>query len=191
MNELIIYTTDDGQSRIQLRASDGTVWLSQLEIADLFSTSKQNVAKHLKAIFEDQELDEVSVVNHWLTTAADGKNYRVAHYNLDAILAIGYRVRSSRGVEFRRWANTVLKEYLQKGFAMDDERLKNPDGRADYFDEMLARIRDIRASEKRFYQKVRDLFALSVDYDKTDRTTQQFFATVQNLLIYAVTGNCY
>ena len=126
MNELIIYTTDDGQSRIQLRASDGTVWLSQLEIADLFSTSKQNIAKHLKAIFEDQELDEVSVVNHWLTTAADGKNYRVAHYNLDAILAIGYRVRSSRGVEFRRWANTVLKEYLQKGFAMDDERLKNP-----------------------------------------------------------------
>lgn len=188
MKDLIIYTTDDGQSRIQLRASDGTVWLSQLEIADLFSTSKQNIAKHLKAIFEDQELDEVSVVNHWLTTAADGKNYRVAHYNLDAILAIGYRVRSSRGVEFRRWANTVLKEYLQKGFAMDDERLKNPDGRADYFDEMLARIRDIRASEKRFYQKVRDLFALSVDYDKTDRTTQQFFATVQNLLIYAVTG---
>lgn len=188
MNELIIYTTDDGQSRIQLRASDGTVWLSQLEIADLFSTSKQNIAKHLKAIFEDQELDEAAVVNHWLTTAADGKNYRVAHYNLDAILAIGYRVRSSRGVEFRRWANTVLKEYLQKGFAMDDERLKNPDGRADYFDEMLARIRDIRASEKRFYQKVRDLFALSVDYDKTDRTTQQFFATVQNLLIYAVTG---
>ena len=188
MNDLIIYTTDDGQSRIQLRASDGTVWLSQLEIADLFSTSRQNIAKHLKAIFEDQELDEVSVVNHWLTTAADGKNYRVAHYNLDAILAIGYRVRSSRGVEFRRWANTVLKEYLQKGFAMDDERLKNPDGRADYFDEMLARIRDIRASEKRFYQKVRDLFALSVDYGKTDRTTQQFFATVQNLLIYAVTG---
>ncbi len=126
MSDLIIYTTDDGQSRIQLRASDGTVWLSQLEIADLLSTSKQNIAKHLKAIFEDQELDEVSVVNHWLTTAADGKNYRVAHYNLDAILAIGYRVRSSRGVEFRRWANTVLKEYLQKGFAMDDERLKNP-----------------------------------------------------------------
>ena len=188
MKDLIIYTTDDGQSRIQLRASDGTVWLSQLEIADLFSTSKQNIAKHLKAIFEDQELDEVSVVNHWLTTAADGKNYRVAHYNLDAILAIGYRVRSSRGVEFRRWANTVLKEYLQKGFAMDDERLKNPDGRADYFDEMLARIRDIRASEKRFYQKVRDLFALSLDYDKSDRATQQFFATVQNLLIYAVTG---
>jgi len=189
VKDLIIYTTDDGQSRIQLRASDGTVWLSQLEIADLFSTSKQNIAKHLKAIFEDQELDEAAVVNHWLTTAADGKNYRVAHYNLDAILAIGYRVRSSRGVEFRRWANTVLKEYLQKGFAMDDERLKNPDGRADYFDEMLARIRDIRASEKRFYQKVRDLFVLSVDYDKTDRTTQQFFATVQNLLIYAVTGN--
>jgi len=132
-------------------------------------------------------LSEEAVVNQWLTTAADGKNYRVTHYNLDAILAVGYRVRSLRGVQFRRWASTVLTEYLRKGFAMDDERLKNPDGRPDYFDEMLARIRDIRASEKRFYQKVRDLFALAVDYDKTDQATQQFFAAVQNLLLYAVT----
>jgi hypothetical protein len=122
-----------------------------------------------------------------LTTASDGKNYRVGHYNLDAILAVGYRVRSPRGVQFRRWASTVLKEFLTKGFVMDDERLKNPDGRPDYFDEMLARIRDIRASEKRFYQKVRDLFALSSDYDKTDGATQQFFAAVQNMLLYAVT----
>jgi len=187
MTQLILYTSEDGRSQIQLRAEGGSVWLSQLEMAELFQTSKQNVAKHLKAIFADQELSEESVVNHWLTTAADGKNYRVAHYNLDAILAVGYRVRSPRGVQFRRWASTVLKEYLLKGFAMDDERLKNPDGRPDYFDEMLARIRDIRASEKRFYQKVRDLFALSSDYDKTDATTQQFFATVQNLLLYAVT----
>jgi len=123
-----------------------------------------------------------------LTTAADGKRYQTLLYNLDAILALGYRVRSPRGVQFRRWASTILKEYLAKGFVMDDERLKNPDGRPDYFDEMLARIRDIRASEKRFYQKVRELFALSVDYDKSDRATQQFFAAVQNMLLFAVTG---
>lgn len=187
MNQLILYTSEDGQAQIQLRAEQGTVWLSQLEMAELFLTTKQNIAKHLKAIFTEQELSEESVVNHWLTTAADGKSYRVAHYNLDAILAVGYRVRSPRGVQFRRWASTVLAEYLKKGFAMDDERLKNPDGRPDYFDEMLARIRDIRASEKRFYQKVRDLFALAADYDTTDQATQQFFATVQNLLLYAVT----
>ena len=187
MANLILYTTDDGKSQIQLRVDLGTVWLSQMEMAELFQTSKQNIAKHLKAIFTEQELSQDSVVNQRLTTAADGKNYQVAHYNLDAILAVGYRVRSPRGVQFRRWASTVLKEYLVKGFVMDDERLKNPDGRPDYFDEMLARIRDIRASEKRFYQKVRDLFALSSDYDKTDQSTQQFFATVQNGLLYAVT----
>lgn len=187
MTQVILYTSEDGKSQIQLRADGQTVWLSQLEMAELFQTSKQNVAKHLKAIFTDQELNEESVVNQWLTTAADGKRYQTRLYNLDAILAVGYRVRSPRGVQFRRWASTVLKAYLLKGFAMDDERLKNPDGRPDYFDEMLARIRDIRASEKRFYQKVRDLFALSSDYDKTDTATQQFFATVQNLLLYAVT----
>ncbi len=187
MSDLILYTTEDGHSRIQLRADGDTVWLTQLEMAELFLTTKQNVAKHLKAIFSEGELNQDSVVNYWLTTAADGKNYQVAHYNLDVIMAVGYRVRSPRGVQFRRWATTVLSEYLRKGFVMDDERLKNPDGRPDYFDEMLARIRDIRASEKRFYQKVRDLFALSSDYDKTDKATQQFFAMVQNLLLYAVT----
>lgn len=184
---IILYTSEDGKSRIQLRAEDDTVWLTQLEIAELFSATKQNVSLHLKNIFDDEELTEISVVKESLTTAADGKNYRTKLYNLDAILAIGYRVRSPRGVQFRRWANTVLKEYLVKGFVMDDERLKNPDGRPDYFDEMLERIRDIRASEKRFYQKVRDLFALCSDYDKTDKATQQFFASVQNLLLYAVT----
>ena len=187
MSGLILYTSEDGKSRIQLHADGQTVWLSQMGMAELFQTSKQNIAKHLKAIFADGELRAESVVNQWLTTAADGKNYRVAHYNLDAILAVGYRVRSPRGVQFRRWASTALKEFLLKGFVMDDERLKNPDGRPDYFDEMLARIRDIRASEKRFYQKVRDLFTLSSDYDKTDKATQVFFAMVQNLLIFAVT----
>jgi len=187
MTQLILYTSDDGKSQIQLRADGQTVWLTQMEMAELFSATKQNISLHLKNIFADGELSEDSVVKDSLTTAADGKRYQTRLYNLDAILAVGYRVRSPRGVEFRRWASTVLKEYLLKGFAMDDERLKNPDGRPDYFDEMLARIRDIRASEKRFYQKVRDLFALSSDYDKTDTATQQFFATVQNMLLYAVT----
>lgn len=187
MNDLILYTTEDGRSQIKLRAKDETVWLTQLEMAELFDATKQNISLHLKNIFEDGELDADSVVKESLTTAADGKRYQTLLYNLDAILAVGYRVRSPRGVQFRRWASTVLKEFLTKGFVMDDERLKNPDGRPDYFDEMLARIRDIRASEKRFYQKVRDLFALSSDYDKSDKATQVFFATVQNLLIYAVT----
>lgn len=189
MNELILYTSEDGQARIQLRTDGQTVWLTQAEIAELFATSKQNVSLHLRNVFEDNELRDDSVVKESLTTAADGKDYRTRLYNLDAILAVGYRVRSPRGVQFRRWASTALKEYLLKGFVMDDVRLKKPDGRPDYFDEMLARIRDIRASEKRFYQKVRDLFALSVDYDKSDRATQTFFATVQNLLLYAVTGH--
>ena len=184
---LILYTTEDGKSRIQLRADENTVWLTQLEMADLFATSKQNISLHLQNIFEDGELREASVVKDSLTTATDGKAYTTKLYNLEAILAVGYRVRSPRGVQFRRWASTILKEYLTRGFVMDDERLKNPDGRPDYFDEMLERIRGIRASEKRFYQKVRDLFTLSTDYDKTDRTTQQFFATVQNVLLYAVT----
>jgi hypothetical protein len=187
MSSLILYTTEDGKSQIQLRADLGTVWLTQLEMAELFDATKQNISLHLKNLLADGELDANSVVKESLTTASDTKKYRTQLYNLDAILAVGYRVRSPRGVQFRRWASTVLKEYLVKGFVMDDERLKNPDGRPDYFDEMLARIRDIRASEKRFYQKVRDLFALSSDYDKSDETTQAFFATVQNLLLYAVT----
>lgn len=189
MSELILYTSEDGQSRIQLRTAGQTVWLSQREIAELFAVTTDNVGLHLKNIFADGELDAISVTEYSSVTAADGKNYRTKLYNLDAILAVGYRVRSPRGVQFRRWANTVLKEYLLKGFAMDDERLKNPDGHPDYFDEMLVRIRDIRASEKRFYQKVRDLFSLATDYDKTDQATRQFFATVQNLLLYAATGH--
>ena len=187
-SEIVLYQTEDGLSQIQLRAAGGTVWLTQREMAELFDATKQNVSLHLKNIFEDGDLSEDSVVKESLRTAADGKNYVTKFYNLDAILAVGYRVRSPRGAQFRRWASSVLKEYLLKGFAMDDERLKNPDGRPDHFDEMLKRIRDIRASEKRFYQKVRDLFSLCEDYDKTDAATQQFFATVQNILLYAVTG---
>lgn len=188
MNDLILYTTDDGRSQIKLRAKDQTVWLTQREMAQLFDVSTDNVGLHLKNIFADGELEIKAVTEESSVTAADGKNYLTKLYNLDAILAVGYRVRSPRGVQFRRWASTVLKDYLIKGFVLDDERLKNPDGRPDYFDEMLERIRDIRASEKRFYQKVRDLFTLSSDYDKTDKTALQFFATVQNLLLFAVTG---
>ena len=190
MSDLILYTTEDGASRIQLRADGQTVWLTQAEMAELFNVSADNISLHLKNIFSDKELEpERTAEESSVVQREGGREVRrpVTLYNLDAILAVGYRVRSPRGVQFRRWASTALKEYLITGFVMDDERLKNPDGRPDHFDEMLARIRDIRASEKRFYQKVRDLFALSADYDKSDRTTQTFFATVQNLLLYAVT----
>ena len=163
MSNLILYTTDDGQTRINLRVEAESVWLSQLEIAELFQTTKQNVSLHAKNIFTEGELSPDSVVKDSLTTAADGKNYRTQLYHLELILAIGYRIRSPRGTQFRQWATRNLKEFLLKGFVMDDERLKNPGG-WDYFDELLARIRDIRASEKRFYQKVRELFALSSNY---------------------------
>ncbi|MDO9133747.1 virulence RhuM family protein [Hydrogenophaga sp.] len=190
MSDLILYTTEDGKSQIKLRAKDQTVWLSQREMAQLFDVSSDNVGLHLKNLYEDGELSREATTEESSVVQTEGireVKRTLTIYNLDAILAVGYRVRSPRGVQFRRWASTVLKEFLLKGFVMDDERLKNPDGRPDYFDEMLERIRDIRASEKRFYQKVRDLFALSSDYDKTDQTTQTFFATVQNLLLYAVT----
>ena len=188
MDNIIIYNTDDGKSNVKLYASDGTVWLSQKAMSELFNCSVDNISLHLKHIFSDKELDRDSVTEESSITASDGKHYKVTLFNLDAILAVGFRVRSPRGVQFRRWANTTLKEYMQKGFVIDDERLKNPDGRPDYFDELLARIRDIRASEKRFYQKLRDLFALSSDYDKTDKATQQFFSETQNKLIYGITG---
>jgi len=187
---IVLYTTEDGRSRIQLRTKDHTVWLSQREMALLFDVSTDNVGLHLKNIFADGELSREATTEESSVVQPEGVRQvqrPVLLYNLDAILAVGYRVRSPRGAQFRRWASTVLKEYLLKGFVMDDDRLKNPDGRPDYFDEMLERIRDIRASEKRFYQKVRDLFALCSDYDKTDKATQLFFATVQNVLLYAVT----
>ncbi|WP_005036600.1 virulence RhuM family protein [Holophaga foetida] len=184
--DVVLYRTEDGQAQVQLRAEGGTVWLSQAAIAELFATTKQNVSLHARNILEEGELGQGAVVKESLTTAADGKNYRVKLYNLPMILAIGYRVRSPRGTQFRQWATAHLAEYLVKGFVMDDERLKNPGG-WDYFDELLARIREIRASEKRFYQKVRDLFALSDDYRANDASAHLFFAEVQNKLLYAVT----
>ena len=185
---IIIYKTQDGKVKLSLYARDGSVWMNQNQIAELFDTSKQSISYHIINILEDNELDENSVVKNYLTTASDGKSYEVTFYSLDMILAIGFRVRSKRGTQFRQWANRNLKEYMIKGFVMDDDRLKKPDGRPDYFDELLARIRDIRASEKRFYQKVRDLFKLSNDYDETDKATQMFFAETQNKLLFAVTN---
>ena len=190
MSELILYHSEDGQTRLHLRTDGETVWLSQLEIAELFQTTKQNVSLHAKNIFNDGELTPAATVKESLTVQIEGSREverRLVQYNLDLILAIGYRVRSLRGVQFRQWATTHLKAYLLKGFLMDDERLKNPSG-WDYFDELLARIREIRASEKRFYQKVRDLFALSSDYHAREKETQLFFAEVQNKLLFATTG---
>lgn len=186
-NPIIIYNTDDGKAKVSLYTQDGTVWLNQNQLAELFATSVSNINKHIANILKEGELSENSVIEYFSITAADGKNYNVAFYRLEMILAIGFRVRSKRGTQFRQWANTQLAELMKKGFVMDDERLKNPDGRPDYFDELLERVRDIRASEKRFYQKVRELFALSSDYDGSDKATQMFFAETQNKLIYAVT----
>lgn len=185
---IIIYNTADGKASVSLYAKDGSVWMNQNQLAELFDTSKQNIGQHISNVLNEGELEQNSVVKNYFTTAADGKKYVVTFYSLEMILAIGFRVRSKRGTQFRIWANRNLREYMVKGFVMDDERLKNPDGRPDYFDELLERIRDIRASEKRFYQKVCDLFALSSDYDPTDKATQMFFAETQNKLLYAVTG---
>ncbi len=193
-SEVIIYNTEDGKAKINLKLENGTVWLNQLQIAELFQTTKQNISKHIKAIFNDSELSEEVVVNYQLTTtkhgAIEGKEQsrEVAYYNLDMILAIGYRVRSPRGVQFRIYASTILKEYLIKGFAMDDERLKNFGG-GTYFKELLEKVRDIRSSEKIFYRQVLDLFATSVDYDSKSNEAKKFFATVQNKMHYAIHHN--
>ena len=184
---IIIYKTADGKSSVALYAQDGHVWLNQKQLAELFATSRPNITMHIANILKEKELSKNSVCKDFLHTAQDGKNYSVTHYALPMILAVGFRVNGARGTQFRQWANHHLQEYMIKGFIMDDERLKNPNGRPDYFDEMLECIRDIRASEKRFYQKVRELFALSSDYDSSDKATQMFFAEVQNKLLYATT----
>ncbi|MGW1454517.1 virulence RhuM family protein [Salegentibacter agarivorans] len=186
-NNIIIYTTPDGKASVALFARDGNVWMNQKQLAELFATSVPNISMHINNILKDNELNENSVIKDYLITASDRKEYNVTFYSLDMILAVGYRVRSKRGIQFRQWATRNLSEFIVKGFVMDDDRLKNPDGRVDYFDELLERIRDIRASEKRFYQKVRDLFSLSSDYDPTDKATQMFFAEAQNKLLYATT----
>ena len=189
-HELILYQTEDGKSQVQLRAADGSVWLTQAEIAELFSTSPQAITQLIKTIYDEKELDPVATCKNFLQVRKEGRRNvkrSLKSYCLPMILAVGYRVRSVRGTQFRQWATTHLSEYLVKGFVMDDDRLKNPGG-WDYFDELLARIREIRASEKRFYQKVRDLFALSRDYRADNHEAQLFFAEVQNKLLFAVTG---
>jgi len=191
MNELILYQTEDGKTRVQLRVVEGSVWLSQAEIAELFATTKQNVSLHTANVLKEGELTANAVVKDSLTTAADGKNYRTKLYRLEMILAVGYRVKGHRGTQFRQWATARLSDYLVKGFAMDDERLKNPPGpgQTDYFDELLARIRDIRSSERRFYQKVLDIYATSVDYAPDTELAHTFFATVQNKMHWATHGH--
>ncbi|WP_043245451.1 RhuM family protein [Pseudomonas solani] len=186
-SDLILYSTDDGLAQLTLRELDGQVWLTQLEMAELYQTSKQNIGKHVQSIITDGELAEEAVVNQKFTTASDGKSYLTHLYALPMIIAVGYRVRSTRATQFRQWATRTLGEYLQKGFVMDDARLGEP--RWDYFDELLKRIRDIRASEKRFYQKVRDLFTLAEDYRANEQDTAFLFAEVQNKLFFAVTGH--
>ena len=187
MPNLLLYTTQDKKVKVELYELGESVYLNQDSIAKLFDTSRENITMHIRNILKDRELGEDSVCKNYLHTATDGKQYKVKFYSLEMILAIGFRVRSKRGVQFRIWANEHLRNYLQKGFIIDSDRLKNPNGRSDYFDELLEQIRDIRASEKRFYQKVRELFALSVDYDPSDKATQMFFAQTQNKLLYATT----
>jgi hypothetical protein len=186
--QILIYRSEDGRTKLDVRLEDETVWLSQKQLTELFGKAKGTISEHIKHIFEDGELVEASVVRFLRTTAADGKQYSVAYYNLDMVLALGFRVRSPVAVRFRQWAAAQLKEYLIKGFVLDDERLKRTDRTADYFDELLARIRDIRASEQRMYQRPREIFALASDYDDSDKETQRFFAFMQNKMHFAATG---
>lgn len=188
--ELVVYRTDDGRTQVQLRAVQGTVWLTQAQIAELYATSVPNIAQIMRRILDDGEVTEATINSELMVRTEGARQVRreIKVYNLDMVLAVGYRVTTPRAVQFRQWATTVLREYLVKGFVLDDHRLKEPRG-TDYFDELLERIRDIRASEKRFYQKVRDVFAAtSADYDKLSDTARIFFASIQNKLIYAVTG---
>jgi hypothetical protein len=189
MSEFLIYQTEGGKTQISVVLENETLWLSQKQLTELFGKAKGTISEHIKHIFEDSDLQEDSVVRFLRTTAADGKNYEVAHYNLDMVLALGYRVRSQAGVRFRQWATAQLKEFIVKGFLLDDERLKNPDQGRDYFDELTRRLQDIRTSERRFYQKITDIYATSVDYDASAELTQAFFATVQNKVHYAIHGH--
>lgn len=189
--EIVVYQADDGGSRIRVLLKDETVWLTQAMIAELYETSVPNINIHLKNIYDTGELDEEATVKDYLIVRQEGSRQvsrKVLHYNLEAILAVGYRVQSPRGVQFRQWATVRLREYLVKGFTLDDERLKGGSGLVDYFDELLARIREIRASEARVYQRIREIFSLASDYREDDQQTQVFFATMQNKMHYAATG---
>lgn len=186
--QIILYQTADGESKIEVTLANDTVWLTIDQMAELFQRNKSTISRHIKNVLESGELQEVSVVAFFATTASDGKKYQVNYYNLDMIISVGYRVNSYRGVQFRIWATQVLREYLVKGFALNDDLLKNA-GKGNYFDELLARIRDIRSSEKVFYRKILEIYALSIDYDPRTETTRQFFATVQNKMHYSVHGH--
>lgn len=186
--QIVLYASDDGKIKVDVRFQGETVWLTQKLIAELFECSVDNISLHLKNIFAEKELDPNSVVEEYSVTAADGKSYTTKHYNLEVIISVGYRVKSLRGTQFRIWATQRLKEYIIKGFTLDDERLKQGGQKARYFQELLQRIRDIRSSERNFYQKVTDIYATSIDYRKDDELTKEFFATVQNKMHYAVHG---
>ena len=186
--QIIVYQAEDGRSAIRVRLQDDTIWMTQNLMAELYQTTKQNISLHVRNVFEENELREDSVVKEYLTTAADGKSYRVLHYDLDMIIAVGYRVKSVVATRFRQWATARLREYLVKGFVLDDDRLKGRDRLADHFDELLARIREIRASEVRVYQRIREIFSLAGDYAEGQQETQVFFATMQNKMHYAATG---
>lgn len=188
-SQIIIYKTETGETKIDVRFENETVWLTQNALAELFQTTKQNISLHIKNIFEEGELQSNSVVKDFLTTASDGKNYTVNYYNLDLIISVGYRVKSAIATDFRQWATARLREYIVKGFVLDDERLKNPDLPFDYFEDLTRRIADIRTSEKRFYRKITDIYVTSVDYDPTDEQSILFFKTVQNKVHYAITGS--
>jgi hypothetical protein len=188
--EFLVFTSQSGKNTIEVRVQDETVWLTQNLIAELFQTSKQNVGQHLKNIFADGELHENSVVKNFFTTAADSKQYNTAFYNLDAIISIGYRVNSQRATQFRQWATNVLRDFAIRGYVLDNERLKNGAFLSkEYYDELLAEIREIRASERRFYQKITDIYSTAVDYSSSATVTQNFFASVQNKLHFAIHGN--
>lgn len=191
-SQFLIYQTEGGQTRLEVRLEGETVWLSQKVMAELFQTSQQNISQHISGIYEERELEEDSTHKKFLLVRQEGSRKvqrELDHYNLDMIISVGYRVKSHTATRFRQWATARLKEYLIKGFVLDDERLKNPDQPFDYFDELLRRIQDIRTSEKRFYQKITDIYATSVDYDPTQPVSIDFFKTVQNKMHWAITGN--
>jgi hypothetical protein len=187
-SQILIYQAEDGQTKIEVQLQAETVWLSQKQMAELFQTTKQNIGQHLRNIFDEGELDENSVVKKFFTTATDSKKYKISFYSLDAIISVGYRIRSHVATRFRQWATQHINEFIIKGFLMDDERLKNPDQPFDYFEELLRRIQDIRTSEKRFYWKITDIYATSIDYDPTLEISINFFKTVQNKMHWAITG---
>lgn len=186
--QVVLYRSEDGRTKLDVHLEGETVWLNQRQLTELFGKAKGTISEHIKHIFEDGELAEEAVVRFFRTTASDGKRYDVAHYNLDMVIALGFRVRSAAAVRFRQWAADKLKEYIVKGFVLDDERLKRADRRADYFDELLARIREIRASEARVYQRIREIFALAADYAEGEQETLRFFAFMQNKMHFAATG---